>query len=91
MTSTPMSHDARFVLAAQALRAFAYGFGAVLIGVTLSARGFSSTEIGVVLAAIVAGTALASVVIGRRGDRFRFAEVGAANGGCRRCVGAHTP
>ena len=70
MTSTPMSHDARFVLAAQALRAFAYGFGAVLIGVTLSARGFSSTEIGVVLAAIVAGTALASVVIGRRGDRF---------------------
>ena len=31
----------RLILAAQALRAFAYGFGAVLLGVTLEQRGYS--------------------------------------------------
>jgi len=63
-----MSRDARLVLVAQSFRAFAYGFGAVLIGATLRERGFSATKVGIVLAAVVAGTALASVVIARRGD-----------------------
>jgi MFS family permease len=57
-------------LAAQGVRAFAYGFGAVLIGATLRARGFSAAEVGVVLTAVVAGTALASVLIARFGDRI---------------------
>ena len=66
---TALSRDARLVLAAQAARAFGYGFGAVLIGATLRARGFSSTEVGVVLTAVVAGSAVASIVLARFGDR----------------------
>jgi MFS family permease len=66
MTDT---RDARLILGAQAARAFAYGLGAVLLGTTLDQLGFSSGEAGVVLAAVVAGTVLASVVVARWGDR----------------------
>lgn len=62
--------DARRILWAQALRAFAYGFGAVLLGSTLDRRGFSSGEVGLVLAAVVGGTVLSSIAVGRWGDRF---------------------
>jgi predicted MFS family arabinose efflux permease len=41
----------------------------VLIGVTLARRGLSGTEAGAVLAALLAGTALISLVVGRYGDR----------------------
>lgn len=67
---TSLSRDARLVLAAQAVRAFAYGFGAVLVGATLRARGFSAAEVGGVLTAVVAGTAVASIVLARFGDRI---------------------
>src|SRR6266566_3689720 len=66
---TPLPADARRILAAQALRAFAYGFGAVLLGVTLHQRGFSATLVGVVLTAVVAGTVVASVLLARYADR----------------------
>ncbi|HMC68955.1 MAG TPA: MFS transporter [Mycobacteriales bacterium] len=65
-----MSRDATVILWAQAVRAFAYGLGAVLLGTTLDERGLSSVEVGIVLAAVVAGTVLASVAVGRWGDRF---------------------
>src|SRR5690349_14945621 len=55
-------------MAAQAARAFAYGLGAVLLGATLDERGFSSLEVGLVLGAVLAGTVIASLVIGRFGD-----------------------
>jgi MFS family permease len=55
---------------AQALRAFAYGFGAVLLGVTFDERGFSSFHVGLVLTAVVAGTVVMSVAVARWGDRF---------------------
>src|SRR5439155_1186347 len=61
MSRAPLSADARRVVAAQALRAFAYGFGALLLGTTLKRRGFSSTEVGVVLGAVVAGTIVSSL------------------------------
>ena len=48
-----LSCDSRRILCAQGLRALLYGFGSVLLGVTLQRRGFSSTEVGVVLAAVV--------------------------------------
>ena len=70
MSESYLSRDARLVLAAQILRGFAYGFGAVLVGVTLRDRHFSSAEVGVVLGAVVAGTAIASVFIARYGDRI---------------------
>jgi MFS family permease len=64
-----ISRDARLVLAAQAVRAFAYGLGAVLLGTTLAERGLSSLAAGVVLAAVVAGTVLTSLAVARWGDR----------------------
>jgi MFS family permease len=70
MTRRPLTSDARRVLLAQALRALAYGFGSVLLGVTLNERGLSSTEAGLVIAAVVAGTVLASIFVGRYADRI---------------------
>ncbi len=69
MTPRPPA-DARLILAAQALRAFAYGLGAVLLGVTLDQRGYSSFRVGVVLTAVVAGTVVASLLLARYGDRI---------------------
>jgi len=42
----------------------------VLIGVTLAERGLSDRAVGIVLASLLAGIALVSVVIARHGDRF---------------------
>jgi MFS family permease len=70
VTRRPLTSDARRVLLAQALRALAYGFGSVLLGVTLDERGLSSTEAGLVIAAVVAGTVLASMFVGRYADRI---------------------
>jgi len=63
-----MSADARRILAVQALRAFVYGLGSVLIGVALEHRGLSGTEVGAVLGALLAGSALVSVALARHGD-----------------------
>lgn len=65
-----LSLDARRIIAAQAARAVAYGLGSVLIGLTLADQGLSNAAVGVVLASLLAGTALVSVLIARYGDRF---------------------
>jgi len=65
-----LTRDARLVLAAQAVRAFAYGLGSVLLGTSLEQRGLSSVDVGFVLASVVAGTVLASIVVARWGDRL---------------------
>jgi len=65
-----LTGDARRILAVQALRAFAYGLGSVLIGVTFARRGLSGFEVGLVLAALLTGVALASLAIARTGDRL---------------------
>jgi len=71
MTDRPaLSSDAKRLVAAQALRAFAYGFGALLLGVTLKRRGLDATEVGVVLGAVVAGTITTSLAVARWSDRF---------------------
>jgi MFS family permease len=62
--------DSQRILVAQGVRGFAYGLGAVLLGATLERRGFSSRQAGLLLAAVLAGTVLASVFVGRFGDRF---------------------
>ncbi len=65
-----LTGDARRILAVQALRAFAYGLGSVLIGVSLARHGLSGFEVGIVLGALLAGVALASIAIARTGDRL---------------------
>jgi MFS family permease len=53
----------------QAFRAVAYGLGAVLIGESLAHRGLSGAEVGGVLASLLAGAAVVSVLLARYGDR----------------------
>jgi len=62
--------DVRRIIAAQAVRAFAYGFGAVLLAATFKTQHWSSTRIGALLTAVLAGTALFSFLAGRYGDRI---------------------
>ena len=72
-----LTGDARLLVAGQGVRAAGYGFTAVLLGALLAARGFSSVQVGVVLTALIAGTALASLAVGGYADRL----------GRRRCYG----
>ena len=62
--------DARRILWAQAVRAAVYGFGSVLLGAVLDARGYSSVRVGVILGAILVGIAIMSLVIAWFGDRI---------------------
>lgn len=64
-----MSPDVRRILVAQGLRAFVYGFSSVLLGVSLEARGWSGVQVGVLLTAVIAGTALMSMAVGAFAER----------------------
>lgn len=56
------------MLASQAVRAFGYGFGSVLLASTLAERGLTAIDVGVVLGALVAGTVIAQLAIARWAD-----------------------
>ena len=82
-----LTGDARRLIGVQAVRAVAYGLGSVLIGESLARRGLSAGEAGGVLAALLAGTALMSVLLARYGERvgrrrvYRLLLVGMAVAG----------
>ena len=65
-----MTADARWILTAQAGRAFGYGLAAVLLGTTLARTGLPPDRVGLVLAAVVAGTVGASLAVGALADRL---------------------
>ena len=65
----PVGRDLRIILAVQALRAFAYGFASVVLGASLAEGGLSDLEVGFVFTAMLAGTALVSILVGLTGDR----------------------
>jgi predicted MFS family arabinose efflux permease len=65
-----LSVDARRIVAAQAARALAYGLGSILIGVALARSSLTTAEVGLVLAALLAGSALASIAIARWADQL---------------------
>jgi MFS family permease len=65
-----LSADAKRLVAVQAFRAVAYGLGAVLIGESLARRGLSGAEVGGVLASLLAGAGVVSVLLARYGDRL---------------------
>jgi predicted MFS family arabinose efflux permease len=73
-----LTSDARRILLIRALRAFAYGFGSVLLGVSLESAGFSGTQVGIILTATLVGSAALTTVLGNAGDRIgrRTAHVG---------------
>ncbi len=68
MAQVSVERDLRLILGVQAVRAFLYGFGAVILGSTLAASGASDLVVGIVGAAILAGMALAAIVVGIAGD-----------------------
>lgn len=65
----PLGRDATLLVAGQAIRAAGYGFTAVLLGALLAARGYSHLRAGVVLTAVIAGTAASTLVVGAVADR----------------------
>ena len=65
-----MRDDLRRILVVQGLRAFGYGFGSVVLGAALAAGGLSAQQVGVVLAAMLAGMAVGSLLVGRFADRL---------------------
>lgn len=62
--------DVRLIFSVQAIRAFLYGFGSILIGASLAAGGFSAAEVGIVFTAMLVGMALSSIAVGRWGERI---------------------
>jgi MFS family permease len=69
MAALDVERDLRLLLGIQAIRAFLYGFGAVILGSSLAASGASDLRVGLVGAAILAGMALSALVVGVVGDR----------------------
>jgi MFS family permease len=65
-----LGSDTAKLLAAQGVRAFAYGFGAVLLGTSLEDRHLPGWQVGLVLGAVVAGTAVMSVAVARYADHL---------------------
>jgi MFS family permease len=68
--SASLERDLRTILWIQALRAFLYGFGSVLIGASLAASGLSDVQAGLVFTAMLIGMAASSILVGARGERW---------------------
>jgi hypothetical protein len=62
--------DLRRLYHLQALRAFAYGLGSVMLGASLAREGYTGLEVGLVFGSLLAGSALASILLARRADRL---------------------
>lgn len=73
--------DARRILAIRGVRAFAYGFTSILLGIHLSDT-FSPARAGAIVTATLAGSAALAALLGARGDRIgrRRAHVGLSLG-----------
>ena len=64
------SRNLILIYAAAWLRSFGIGLLGVVLGVFLSREGFSSTSIGIVIAAGLAGAAAATAVVTFKADRL---------------------
>jgi MFS family permease len=65
-----LSLDGKKILVTRVLRTFAYGYLATVLGLYLDRLGLSPTQIGLVLTAAIAGSALMTVVWSIVADRF---------------------
>jgi MFS family permease len=64
-----IERDLRRILWVQAVRAFMYGFGTVVLGTSLASGGLSDARVALIFTAMLAGMALATVGVGVAGDR----------------------
>jgi MFS family permease len=60
--------DVRVIFSVQAVRAFLYGFSAILIGASLAASGLDDAAVGIVFTAMLLGMAISSLAVGRWGE-----------------------
>jgi len=74
-----VSVDGRRILAARAMRNFAYGFLSVLLGIYLEALGYTAAHVGGVLMATLLGSALLSLLFAAVADRWGRRRVLAAS------------
>lgn len=65
-----VSRDGKLILAARATRTFAYGFLSVLLGLYLEQAGFAPWQVGAVLTATLAGSALLTIAFSLIADRY---------------------
>ena len=65
-----VERDLRRILWVQAIRAFLYGFGTVVLGTSLASSGLSESQVAFVFTAMLAGMALATTGVGVWGDRL---------------------
>jgi len=63
-------HDLRSVFVVQGLRAFGYGFSSVLLGSALATSGFSAVQVGAIFSTMLAGMAVASLLVARHANRL---------------------
>jgi predicted MFS family arabinose efflux permease len=68
-TETRIERDLGRILVVQALRAFAYGFGTVILGTALAKEGHSDAQVGLVFTSMLAGMAISASAVGIVGDR----------------------
>jgi MFS family permease len=76
------------VIAIQGLRAFLYGFGAVLLGGTLASEGVSAVAAGGIFTAALLGMAIGSLIVGRFAERIGRRRLYAALFVVLGCAGA---
>jgi MFS family permease len=65
-----LAPDGRLILAARAVRTFAYGFQAVLLGVYLDRAGWAPWQAGAILTATLLGSAALTAVFTATADRY---------------------
>lgn len=64
------TRDAYLLIAARALRLFAFGFLSVLFALYLAALGFSAVQIGILFTTALAGGAVTTVLVSHAADRW---------------------
>ncbi|MDR7555186.1 MAG: MFS transporter [Armatimonadota bacterium] len=65
-----LAPDGQRILAARAVRTFAYGFQAVLLGVYLNRAGWAPWQVGAILTATLLGSAALTAVFAATADRY---------------------
>jgi len=68
--SGSLSRDGRLLISARMVRAFAYGFGSLVLAIYLKERGLSESQIGTVLTATLVSGTVFTLITARYADRF---------------------